>query len=213
VYRKESVVYIVAGVRTLIEGNSTHDRLCTCNLQLGYYSIEGLHENPDLCVYKSCSNGSVLAFNGTWYAMVVIKHSYTTRGMVSSRTSIPQLNTCCHSHYDCHGIIIILHFCQSWLPTSPLAFIRSTCWLVLSAFSFPHNSKDVNVFCFCLQSPSDVILFQRLVADCWYIDSDSEDSVILRISMQFCLWACLTVFPFSVLIDADGWTTEMASSL
>jgi len=55
---------ILAGVTTLTDGNSTHDRLCTCDLQSGYYSVEGLRVNPDLCLHKHCTNGTVLAFNG-----------------------------------------------------------------------------------------------------------------------------------------------------
>jgi len=57
-------VYIVVGMQTLSEGSLTADRLCTCDLQSGYYSPEDRRENPDYCVYKSCSNGSVLEFNG-----------------------------------------------------------------------------------------------------------------------------------------------------
>lgn len=53
------------GVRTLREGNLTHNRQCTCDLQSSYYSVEGVDVNPDYCLYKHCRNGSVLAFNGS----------------------------------------------------------------------------------------------------------------------------------------------------
>jgi len=62
----------VVGMSTVSEGNLTDDRICTCDLESGYYSVEGVHYNPDFCVHKHCSNGSVLVSNGMCY-------SYTCR--------------------------------------------------------------------------------------------------------------------------------------
>ena len=67
---------------TVNEGNKTHDRVCTCDLQSGYYSIERVHYNPDFCVYHHCTNGSVLAFNGmcytTWLHMCAVLQDMIT---------------------------------------------------------------------------------------------------------------------------------------
>jgi hypothetical protein len=52
------------GMITLVQGNVTHNRRCSCDWTQNYVGYDGIIINPMYCYRKNCTNGTLLNNNG-----------------------------------------------------------------------------------------------------------------------------------------------------